>query len=1049
MAYVVILHLPPDTESNLADILQQETGLRALPATDGVEVTSGTVYVSPPGRHLTLRDGRLRVEEAPDAPDVASVDHLFRSLAADQDDNAVGIILSGSGTDGTLGLRTIKEAGGVTMVHSPADAEYAGMPESALATGLVDLSLPAGQLAEKLVQYRNCAGAIQLPDSEDALEDDERGTLSKIFRELYEITGLDFSNYKRSTILRRLERRLQLNGVETLEEYLGLLQDHPAEVKALQQDLLISVTKFFRDPEAFDALEATVIPTLFEEKGPGDQVRVWVPGCATGEEAYSIAMLLVEHAERVDTEAPEIQVFASDVDENTLAVGRKGLYPKAIEADVSADRLERFFQPAGEFYQINHALHDHVLFAEHNLLEDPPFSDLDLISCRNLLIYLDQTLQEHAYRLLHYALRDKGTLFLGRSGALGPAHALFEPTDASNNILRARDLPKETAPKAPVSSFLRTGSRSEGGLAHAVLSAAPDADNHDEGRPRRGDAPFSPPGGPSPGRDLTPESADSAEALHHQALMEAAASILVAENRTLLHLSGSADRYLQFEGGTPTTDVLSCVPESLRARLRNALYQAFTEDQTTRRRGIRLELEGEPRRLSFSVRPIEDDGSRYAHVRFDNVPATDLDEETAPDPDRPEEAKLRSELQHTREQLRTTVEEYEAATEEMETANEELLSMNEEMQSKNEELETSKEELQSVNEELKSTNQELKAKVEEVRRSKGALENLIEATEIATLFLDRDLCLQRFTPSAADLFELSDANRGCPLSNLTRRFDQKDLVAEAQRAFREGSPVEREVRKGDDEWYLATLRPYRTVDGEITGVVLTLVDISERRLLERELVNATEKVRHKVGQDLHDIVSSDLTALAMRLDTYMRKRAGDDVDLTPLEDAVQRAHEAADQARTLSHVLVPMALQEAHLAAALENLCREQEELSNLSFDYQCARNEPLPRNKETSMHLYRIVQEAITNARRHAEADRIRVHLGRTNDHLEVTVQDDGVGMPDDIESAEGLGLRTMRYRANLIGASLSFESGLGDADADNGTTLRCRLPLGKAEAE
>ena len=1046
MAYVVILHLSPNVESNLAEILQEETPLPVERAEDGVDVTGGTVYVIPPGQRLTIHDGRLRVDEATGVHDPSSVDRFFRSLASDQGENAVGLVLSGSGSDGTLGLRAIKEAGGITMVQTPEEAEYESMPESALATGLVDLSLPVAQLAENLVQYRDRAGAIQLPKNEKALEEEERTTLTKIFSELYQITGLDFSNYKRSTVLRRLERRLQLNGATSLEAYLELLRTDTGEIKALQKDLLISVTSFFRDPEAFEALKEKVVPALFEGKDAADQVRVWVPGCATGEEAYSIAMLLVEHAEQIGASAPDVQVFGTDVDEDALAFGRKGLYPKAIEADVSRERLDRYFQADGDFYQIDHGLRECVLFAEHNLLEDPPFSSLDLVSCRNLLIYLNQKLQQHAYRLIHYGLRDRGYLFLGRSEALGQTDRLFEAVDGSNNILQARDLPKDNGPRAPISSFLRTGSPS--GFTRPRAGGSEETD--DEAPLHRLPGPFASPGGQSPGRDLEPDTEKAARALHHRALMEEVASVLVTEDRDIVHLSGSVNRYLQFEEGVPTNDLLSSVPDALRPLLRSALYQAFSEGEASYRTGLQLEIEGEPRRLSFSVRPLEQDGSRYAHVRFEDLALEDAVEEVDPGDASAREAQLREELTRTREQLQTTAEEYEAATEEMETANEELLSMNEELQSKNEELETSKEELQSVNEELKATNEELKTKVEEVRQSKGALENLMAATEIATLFLDRDLRIQRYTPAAADLFDLREADLGRPLSDVTRGFEQNDLLAEARRAFREGDSIEREVRRGPEEWHLAKLRPYRTVDGEVTGVVLTLVDISERRRLERELVNTTERVRRQIGQDLHDILSSDMAALAMKLDNYRtRVERDEDVTVEPIAEAAQRARDAAEQARTLSHALVPVALQEEHLAAALESLCQDQEEMAGIALTFEGDREERLPRNQETAMHLYRIANEAIINARRHAEASHIQVRLERTNGTLEMVIRDDGVGLPDDLDKSEGLGMRTMRYRANLIGATLSFESGSEPDEDGGGTTLRCTLPLGEARSE
>ena len=1015
MAFVVVLHLSPDHESSLVDILQDETSLSVVRAEEGARVEGGTVYVIPPACELTIEDGHLRVTDTPGAHDVTSVDRFLRSLASDQGDNAVGIVLSGSGTDGTLGLRAIKEVGGIAMAQSPDEADYESMPESAIATGLVDLVRPVGELAEMLVTYRNRAGIIHLPDTEAALEDDERSTLTEIFSTLYSATGLDFSNYKRSTVLRRLERRLQLCGVRTLGAYLERLQTEPDEVQALRKDLLISVTSFFRDPEAFEALAETVVPALFEDKTAADQVRVWVPGTATGEEAYSLAMLLVEYAETLE-HPPDLQVFATDVDPEALSFARQGRYPTAIESDLSTERLRRFFQPDGDVYQINHGLRECVLFADHNMLEDPPFSNLDLVSCRNLLIYLNQELQEHAYKLMHYGLRDGGYLFLGRSEALGQANHLFSTIDASNNILQARVLPTGKRPRLPITSALLKGEHSN----------------------ERGQMPFSA-RGQSPDQWET-ESPDVAETVHRRALMEAVPSVLVNENREIVHLSGTADRYLQFDEGAPTSDVLSCVSDALRPELRSALYQAFDKGEAARRTGLQVPLEGESRSVSFQVRLLTENGSQYAHIRFE-----EQDAETEPTEESSTEAQLREELERTREQLQNTSEEYEAMTEEMETSNEELLSMNEELQSKNEELETSKEELQSVNEELKATNRELKSKVEEVRQAKAALENLMEATEVATLFLDRDLVIQRFTPPVTALLDVRAADVGRPLSDVARQFKGEGLEAEARSVLEREESVEREVRSRDDRWYYAKIHPYRTVDGTVKGVVLTFVDITERRRLERELVNATERVRRRIGQDLHDILSSDLAALAMKMDNYKNRLTDvDGVDVAPLEGLVEDARTAAEQSRTLSHALVPVALQEEHLAAALENLCREQSEVDDIALTFEGDREEPFPINKETAMHMYRIAHEAVVNVRRHAEASGVWVRLYRTDDTLVMTVRDDGVGLSESVDEAAGLGLRTMRYRANLIGASLSFESG-----EDGGTVVRCTLSLAEAEGE
>jgi two-component system CheB/CheR fusion protein len=831
MAFVVVLHLAPDMESNLDSILRHDTALTVTKATDGTAVEAGHVYVIPPGRRLEIAGGRLRVTETEGRHEISTIDRFFRTLAADQGANAVGIVLSGSGTDGSVGLRAVKEEGGVTMVQDPKEAEYDNMPQSALASGLVDLVLPAEELAEKLTEYRDSAGVVQLPATVESLDEDGRSTLQKIFSRLYTETGHDFSSYKRSTILRRLERRLQINSLPSLEDYLRRLREDEAELKTLYRDLLISVTSFLRDPDAFAALEETVIPKLFEDKSAGDSVRVWVPGCATGEEAYSLAMLLSEHADTLD-HPPDYQVFATDVDEEALQVAREGLYPEPIKTDVPEDRLQRYFEQEGDYYRVAHRLREHLLFAKHNLLTDPPFSDLDLVSCRNLLIYLDQEMQEHVFQLIHYALNDGKYLFLGRSEASGRATHLFSAVDKSNNILQARVLPAEKRQQIPLSTGLWRGldlgrSSDTGG----DLPTAMDADRE---RP-------------------------AVDELHRAAVMDEVASVLVDENQEIVHLSEAAGRYLTMKGGAPSHKLLNFLPEALRPELRSALYQVFEKETPVERTGLKAEIQGELRSLDVTARPIESPAPKqYVLVRFEE---REVDERPSAEPESASarEAELREELERTREQLQTTTEEYEAATEEMEAANEELLSMNEELQSKNEELETSKEELQSLNEELKTTNQELKTKIEEVRETNSVLENLMAATEIATLFLDRDLRIQRYTPRVTELFSIRPVDVGRPLSDFTQRFDYEAILDDAETVLEELTTLEREIHQGDDRWFLLRLRPYRTVEDEIQGVVLTFVDITARKQAEEgrrrtearldAFVRATSDIIYRVSPD--------------------------------------------------------------------------------------------------------------------------------------------------------------------------------------------------------
>lgn len=1018
MAFVVVLHLAGDEESNLTQVLRQTAALSMVRAEDGMQVRGGHGYVIPPGTHLEIHDGRLGLRDTGKIHDTSTIDHFFRSLAADQKHNAVAIVLSGTGTDGTLGIRAIKENGGVAFVQAPAEAEYDHMPRSAVATGIVDLSLPVEELANQLLEYRDSAGVLQFPKDESQLDSEAQNVLQRIFTRLYSEVGHDFSGYKRSTVLRRLERRMQINSITSLDAYLQLLRKDDEETHALKKDLLITVTNFFRDAEAFEALAESVLPNIFAQKGPTDQVRIWVPGCATGEEAYSLAMLLLEHTDGMK-EPPDLQVFATDVEEDALQFGRKGLYPETIEADVPQDRLDRFFLREEEYYRIRPRLKETVLFAEHDVLTDPPFSSLDLVSCRNLLIYLRQEMQQHILRVIHYALREDGYLFLGRSETVGRQTDLFSMVDESHNILKARVLAEGQQPEVPVSV---SKNKEDGGKLFSELKQ-----QSREAAPRNMDRP-------------------SAGELHREALMQEVASLLVDDDYNLLHFSDQAARHLRLGDRVPTSKILRLVPEAVRTVLQTALYQAFEKGKSSRYPRIEVQDGEETVILDVRVRPITSFGPQtYAHIRVDepSYGQTDGDMDSN---DTREGGGGQSELERTREQLQTTTEEYEAATEEMESANEELLSMNEELQSKNQELRTSKEELQSVNEELKTTNQELESKIEELRSANSDLENLMAATEIATLFLNRELEIERFTPPVKELFNIRPHDVGRPLTDFTRRFEYDGLIEDAREVLRALEPIEREVRQGEDTWYLMRLRPYRTVEDEIEGVVLTFVDISSRRRLERQLIDATEEVRQKVGQNLHDALASDLAAATMMLESSRSQIANETPEVAgKIAEVIELVRDSSEVARNLSHELVPPALQDENLARSLQQLCETQSGRFDLEYAFTGDLGEDLPASEETAIHLYRIAQEALSNARQHGDATRIEVNLRRREATLRMRIRDNGVGIPDDITTAsgdhvspDGIGLRTMHHRANLVGGALTIQ-----AEEDGGTTVVFTMPL------
>ena len=799
MAFVLVQHLAPDHESELPELLQNHTRLKVAQVTEPTRVKPNGVYVIPPGKRLSIQDGVLHLSD-PEQPrgQRSLINLFFRSLAEDQGERAVCVILSGTGSDGSLGLKAIKERGGITLAQTPEDAEYDGMPKSAVSTGQVDLTGTAEELAEQLVSYRQSAAKIDLPSEEEAFPEDSAEALRRLFAHLREATGHDFAGYKRSTILRRIGRRLQVNQEETIPGYLGLVRNNPEEQQALFKDFLISVTNFFRNPEAFEALETDVIPKLFEGKENGDTVRVWVAGCATGEEAYSLAMLLCEHAGRLDA-PPALQVFATDIDEEALAFGREGYYTGAIEADVSPERLRRFFNRENSGYRIKQELREIVLFAAHNLIKDAPFSRLDLVSCRNLLIYLDREVQQKVFGVFHYALRPGGFLFLGSSESAEADGRLFEILNKKRRLFGRSDA-AASSPRLPALPI--TGTRES-----------------EEGKP--------PKENPEPSVE---------ERYHARSLRRyAPPRLLVNENREITHVFGAAGRYLQDREGPVTHDVLERIIGPLRPELRSGLYQAIHNGEASQSRLLRVEAEGASRLVRLHVGPVESDGfpAGYAEVAFleidpDVVDALSGTAHVAEDTENPLVARLEDELNDTRRQLQTTIEEYETTTEELKASNEEL-------QSTTEELETGREELQSTNEELITVNQELKSKVEELNRANSDLQNLMASTEIGTLFLDRDLRIKRFTPRAADLFHIIPSDVGRPFTHVSHKIDGADLPSLAEQVLDRLETIEEELQSKDQRWFIVRMFPYRTTEDKIDGVVITFVDVTKLKRAEYEL----------------------------------------------------------------------------------------------------------------------------------------------------------------------------------------------------------------------
>jgi len=845
MAFVVILHLSPEHGSAADAILQRATTMPVHQVTERMPIQAGHVYVIAPNQQLSMDDGHLDVTalERPRGKHTA-IDVFFRTLAEAHERCAIAVVLSGTGSDGSVGLGRIKELGGVTLAQDPADCEHEGMAVAAIATGMVDVVLPAHELAAKLVDLWQTSRNLQLPSaaieaepesadgSERANSADARDVeaLQRIITMLCADTGHDFRHYKRATVLRRIERRLLVKGVVSLSAYAELLERESMEFQLLLKDLLISVTAFFRDRESFEALEQTVFPDLFRNKLPGQQIRVWVAACATGQEAYSVAMLLAEHAATLPKPA-EVQLFASDIDEHAISVARAGIYPSAIAMDVPSIKLRQFFTKEDGRYRIRKSVRDRILFASHNLLRDPPFSRLDMISCRNVLIYLNREAQLRVLEKFHAALNPDGFLFLGSSESADAASEFFLPFDKKNRIYRARTLSR-TARYLP-----------------ALASPLP----HRLPEPVHAGLPLRP--------------QFSYGEVHQRALSKfAPPSLIVDRDSDIVHMSDSAGRFLRHVGGEPSRNVMALVLPELRLELRMALYQALQSGNSVEAHRVMIKRDGSTFFVNMIVRPFTDEvaAAGFVLILFEEIERTMNPQpgEIAVEPKDLVLNQLEAELQRNKQKLQETIEHAEVSNEEHRASNEELQAINEELRSATEELETSKEELQSVNEELVTVNYELKVKVEETGKANDDLNNLIASTDIATIFVDRAVCIKRFTPRAADIFSIIATDIGRSLLDITHRLEYGQLADDVSSTFDTLHPVERELRSNDGRYYLMRLLPYRTTEDKIEGAVMTFIDISRRREAEAKARIGEEWMRLVADStDDYAIITTDQQGL--------------------------------------------------------------------------------------------------------------------------------------------------------------------------------------------
>ncbi len=805
MAFVVVQHLSPPHKSILPEILQRYTSMPVSQVTDGVEVKSNGVYVIPPGSDLALRDGKLRLIK-PEAGRAhrLPIDFFFRSLAEDQGERSIGIVLSGTGSDGSLGLKTIKAEGGLTIAQEPETAEFGDMPRNAIATHDIDFIVPPARMGELILKYLHHQVLDSYPRGESDVPIPVSG-LQKLYFHLRSKTGNDFSLYKQNTLLRRIERRMKISLMKNLDEYIDFLQAHPEEIESLFQEMLINVTHFFRDPEAFQALAEKVIrPLVAQKQASKTPIRIWVTGCSTGEEAYSLAIAFQEQIQALRADC-KMQIYATDLDAQAIDIARKGFYSDGSLENVFAERLQTFFQQEDEGYQIKKVIRDQVVFSTQNVIFDPAFSKMDLVSCRNVLIYLEPELQNQLFQQFHYALNPDGILFLGNSESLGGSKDLFFAVDRKHKIFRRNEVvtPQRVPQKARI--FPRDT------LSRDRLTTASEA-------------------------GVKASQPSGLRERMEKALLEEhmPACVVVDQKHTILYSLGRTGKYLEPVVGEPTNNLVRMAREGLKSELATALHIFMTGKETVRRGGIQVKTNGDYQTINLTVRLLDGPPNtpELIMVVFEEA-QTILIEAPVNTPDgKPKNrrfAQLEKAFKEKDEYLHTIITELEETNQDLKSANEELQATNEEMQSANEELETSKEELQSINEELSTINAELQSKNEELGRINNDIFNLLASTEIATIFLDLDLHLRRFTPATLQIYNFLPTDLGRPIAHIVSKLNYEHLIEDIQQVLNDLVPKVIEVKAKDGAWFLINVKPYRTLERVIDGAVITFVDITEQK----------------------------------------------------------------------------------------------------------------------------------------------------------------------------------------------------------------------------
>lgn len=811
LAYIVVQHLSPDYKSLMVELLQRYTPLNILRIEDNMEVEAGKVYLIPPGKSLTMYNGKLFLEDQkPHHTLFLPIDIFFRSMAEDQGKNVVAVVLSGTGSDGTLGIRAVKETGGMIMVQNESSSQFDGMPKSAISTGIVDYILPPEEMPEQLEKYIKHPHILKSKNIEEVLLRN-KDELSKILSILREKTGADFSYYKPNTIVRRIERRMSVNQIDKISNYVSWLLQSPIEANILYRELLIGVTRFFRDKEAYNYLQDEIIPKIFSNKKKGESIRIWSAGCSTGEEAYSIAMSLRSYEiQKLDGNSYDIKIFASDIDKEAIEFASAALYPESIVTDVPDDFLNKFFTRIDGGFQITENIRRMVIFAPHNVIKDPPFSNIDLVICRNALIYFKPVAQKKVLSMFHYSLQPGGYLFLGSSESLGELEGGFETISQKWKFYKYKK-----------TSFINHT---------AEISSLQLEGKKDNSIPHLTDAFFS----------KRYKYEDITEKIISFYLPP---SIVVDETYNLVHVYNDVGQYIKIPSGKVTLNILKMVDNNLGLVLGSILHKAFKTMESIKYTDIRTDSKDSFFTLSIKAKPFNSEGrsQKYAVISFmeEKELKGDCTEASSININSQYEERfkeLEQELQFTKENLQSTIEELETSNEELQSTNEELIASNEELQSTNEEL-------QSVNEELYTVNAEYQKKIEELTELNDDVTNIFNSTKIGTLFLDNNLRIRKFTPVIKEIIHLLETDIGRPIFHVSHNTDYPELIEEFEKVLKTLKPKNVETKNVEGNWYLIKILPYRTRNNAVEGVIVTAIDISTVKGYEMDLIRERELLK--------------------------------------------------------------------------------------------------------------------------------------------------------------------------------------------------------------